>query len=322
MKENLISVIIPVYNTALFLEECLNSVLAQTYRNFEIILVDDGSTDGSGDICDRFASLDSRIRLFHCENHGVSAARNFGLAHSDGEFISFVDSDDSIKPEMFETMLNEIKKSKTDLVICRAKAVSEKGDFLRESPLFSTDKTVFGSEEMLKNLVLSPKLSYVVPWNKLYRRKCFNGIHYPDGRTQEDECVIHRIFGNCDTVSCINDIFYNYRIRSNSIMNKKASVKRLDGIYAYLDRVDFFVARNELMPAQKSLYAAVCRLTDLCIQISESTEKERAYFSAEIIRRKNAIGLSFLSVKEKIKLKAFVLSPSLYYKFYRIVSGK
>lgn len=322
MRENLISVIVPVYNTALFLRECIESILGQTYCDFEIVLVDDGSTDGSGEICDRFALQDSRVKAFHCENHGVSAARNFGLEHSDGDFIVFVDSDDSIKPVMLETMLNEIKRSKADLVICRVKAVSERGDFLRESPLFSADETVLSGDEMLKKFVLSPKLSYVVPWNKLYRKKCFDGILYPEGKMHEDEFVIHRIFGNCESVSCINDILYDYRIRSNSIMNKKMSVKRLDGIYAYLDRVDYFIARDEFMLAQKSLYAAACRLTDLCIYISENTGKERSYFSSEIIRRENAIGISFLSAKEKIKLKAFALSPSLYYKFYSIVSKK
>lgn len=239
---NLISIIIPIYNVEKYLRHCVDSVLNQTYENIEVILVDDGSPDKCGEICDEYAEKDERIRVIHKENGGLSDARNAGLAIATGEYVAFVDSDDYIEKDMYEKLYEAIRKANADMSICNFKYVGENGiDYFDNSDLPIKDNVLSG-KDILLNELFEPKWHYwVVAWNKLYKRELFNDIHYPIGRIHEDEFVIHEILFKCRKVSCISKMLYNYVQRENSIVNQSYNIKRLDYIDAMLNRLDFFL---------------------------------------------------------------------------------
>ena len=167
----MISVIIPVYNVEDCLEECINSVLAQTYTDFEIIIVDDGSTDSSGQICDSYRNVDSRVFVFHTDNNGLSEARNYGIDHSNGDYIYFIDSDDWINSNVLEIALNKIGSAD---VLC-----------------FGCPSAYYSGQEALVahiNGKIGP-----AAWNKLYKRECFSSIRFPKDRKYEDMATIYTI---------------------------------------------------------------------------------------------------------------------------------
>ena len=170
----LLTIIIPVYNTEKYLERCVESVRNQTYDNLEIILIDDGSTDASGGICDRLAEEDGRIVVLHKKNGGQSSARNMGLDIATGELIGFVDSDDYIVPDMYETLYNLMNEYEAEISCCNFEKRGLKGHEEYNSDVLD-EVSVFSREESLKTLLECKRIAYVV-WNKLYKRKTF-GIH-------------------------------------------------------------------------------------------------------------------------------------------------
>ncbi len=206
----MISVIVPVYKVEEYLEDCIDSLLRQTYRSLEILLIDDGSPDRCGEICDRYAAADSRIRVFHTENKGLSAARNYGIERAGGEYLGFVDGDDSIEPDMFERLLGAIEEAGADIAVC--------GRFMEypeKTETISPPEGVFNREEAVKALAL---LKIRNPtWDKLWRRECFDEIRFPDGRVYEDIATTYRIFLRTQKVVCIPDALYHYRIRESGI---------------------------------------------------------------------------------------------------------
>ena len=219
-KEAQISVIIPVYNVRNYLEEALDSVLNQTYRNLEIIIVDDGSTDGSGKICDDYAKKDSRIRVVHQENMGLSAARNTGLDIMHGELVSFLDPDDAFRPNMLFQMLVTMKKYQVDMVCCK---FSEHKTTARMTPRVGSGVSIFSfSAEGLYTrkeafaAQIENRIS-VVAWDKLYKAELFRNIRFPVGRNFEDIAVILPLIGETDTIYVLNECLVMHRKRPGSI---------------------------------------------------------------------------------------------------------
>ncbi len=190
----IISIIVPVYNVEKYLDRCIQSILNQTYPYFELILVDDGSSDNSGKMCDEYAKKDDRIIVIHQENNGLSSARNKGIENSKGEFLSFVDSDDWISKDYLKEMYNEQKKTKADLVICNIDCITlhdNKYNSLNyESPIVDE---IFDSKTMLQKLMENNNWYYVVACNKLYKKSLFKNCKYPSGMFHEDEFIIHHI---------------------------------------------------------------------------------------------------------------------------------
>lgn len=237
-----ISVIIPIYNVEAYLQRCVESVLCQSYENLEIILVDDGSPDGCPQLCDMLATRDARIRVIHKENGGLSSARNAGIREASGDYIGFVDSDDYILPNMYATMLRAILEDASDLCICAFQHVDEGGN-----PLEGYGKSGFKREKLTReqayerlNPLAFPDTYYVTAPNKLYRKELFGHMRFPEGRLHEDEFIAHHIFAACTSISIVEEAFYKYVQRGGSIMNDKPSIKRLDGVYALMDRYVFF----------------------------------------------------------------------------------
>ena len=206
----MISVIVPVYKVEDCLEDCLNSIISQTYRSLEILLIDNGSPDRCGEICDRYAATDSRIRVFHTENTGLASARNFGIEKASGDYLGFVDSDDRIEPDMYERLLEAIEKAGADIAVCGR--VMEYPD---KTEIISPPAGVMTGEEAVKALAL---LRIRNPaWDKLWKRECFEDIRFPDGRVYEDIATTYRVFLRTGTVVCLPDALYHYRIRESGI---------------------------------------------------------------------------------------------------------
>jgi glycosyltransferase involved in cell wall biosynthesis len=212
----LVSVIVPVYNVEPYVRKCVDSILAQSYKNLEIILVDDGSPDNCGKICDEYAANNPNIIVLHKENGGLSDARNAGLDIAKGEFICFVDSDDWCEKEMLQTAFEAMEKAKCDIVSYGAFY-----EYIQNGKIFRTlikntkcEQKINSFEESL-SLVIKDNLA-VTAWNKLYRKKVFENLRFPKGKLFEDVWVFPRLFENGDGIFAISKPLYHYVIRSDS----------------------------------------------------------------------------------------------------------
>ena len=236
--DELISIIIPVYKVEKFLNQCIDSVINQTYNNIEIILIDDGSPDNCGKICDDYEKKDSRIRVIHKQNGGLSDARNAGLAVAQGEYIGFVDSDDYISYDMYEKLYSSIKRHKAQLAVCSFQYINEDGLLIyNPSPV---------KNERLSRIEALQKLNepiwwyYVTAWNKLYSKELFSNICFPIEKIHEDAYVVHEIIGECNLVVTISEKLYYYRQRNNSIIKSSKTVRNYDAIEALCNRCDYY----------------------------------------------------------------------------------
>lgn len=241
--EPLISVIVPIYNIAGYLSACVKSILQQEYTNLEILLIDDGSTDQSPELCNRFAKEDSRIRVIHKKNGGLSSARNAGLDVATGEYLVFVDGDDFIAPNMIRCLWERLCKDETDMAICSFWYVDEEGKKAEASDRSPLIDEILTKEELLMrmNLNIYGYWYYTVPVNKLYRRCIWEKLRYPEGKIYEDEFLIPYLFERTGKASILSEKLYYYVQRENSIthVNKENSFKKLDLIEALNDRRKF-----------------------------------------------------------------------------------
>ena len=236
---DLISVIVPIYKVEKYLNRCVDSILSQTYKKIEIILVDDGSPDACGEICDRYIEKDTRIKVIHKENGGLSDARNAGIEAANGEYIIFVDSDDHIVPTMIEKMIEALIASKADLCICNINYVDENGAVINNQNMRSPiNNGIYSRDDMLNFLVNDGYWFYVTAWNKLYKANVFRNIRFRVGKYHEDEFLIHEIIDRCDKVVCLEDMLYNYVQREGSIMqDEKLAFRHLQVLDAFEERI-------------------------------------------------------------------------------------
>lgn len=228
-----ISVIVPVYNVEAYLPQCVDSILSQDYRDLEVILIDDGSTDGSGRICDQYADIDGRVRVIHQKNAGAAAAKNAGLRVASGEFLSFVDSDDYLEPDVYGLMVRTLLENQADAVqfsfreVYRTRAVEK---HLQE-------ETLTGEEYLLR----FPKdYTCALLWNKLYRMELFAGVFFEEGHKIDDEYFTYQGFLQPRRVVCRDTVGYNYRRRLSSVMCSPESAEQL-----VLDRLDSTAKRRQ-----------------------------------------------------------------------------
>lgn len=214
-----LSIIVPVYQVEAHIDECITSILDQTFRDFELILVDDGSLDRCPTICDVYAQKDSRIRVIHQKNQGLSAARNTGLQAARGDYIGFVDSDDFIEASMYEKLLDNLEREKADISVCgRYKVWGDKKIQEQKSNVYK----VMDSAQALA-LMNTNVLGYfdVAAWDKIYKRSCFKGIEFPEGKLCEDWFVMYKLFFNAHRIVYDSIPLYNYRQRTGSITHGK-----------------------------------------------------------------------------------------------------
>lgn len=236
-KEKLVSIIIPVYNVKSYLSEALDSVLHQTYQKLEILVIDDGSTDGSGAICDEYQKIDNRIIVVHQENKGLSSARNTGLNMMKGEAVAFLDSDDALQPTYVQTMLDVMNMENADIVICKYTSHDTDGIMRalgNEQRLPLIDKGSYDRKSAFYNLI-DGKMNHIV-WNKLYRSELWKNVRFPDGRVYEDRTTTFQVLDLCEKMVVIDDPLYLYRVRVKSISNTYSRKNISDKI---LSRWDF-----------------------------------------------------------------------------------
>lgn len=298
---DLISVIIPVYKVEEYLDECVASVIAQTYSNLEIILVDDGSPDNCPQMCDVWAERDNRIKVIHKKNGGLSNARNVGIDAASGKYIAFVDSDDYIKPEMMEKLLTELMRTDADIVSCGIQNVGEK------TGSWAGQNFVGTSEEILNKLYHETTYSAAV-WNKLYCRHCWRELRFPEGKLCEDTFTTYQLVHNARRIAMISDALYCYRIRPESIMTSSFSLKRMDEEEAWRSNYQFAEKHYpRLRKAAFDFYLLKVNILMHAIPADERSRYEEQYRYLRGIIRKNLAYILFTSsIKLKQRIKLFL----------------
>ena len=243
----LISIIVPVYNGEQLLSRCIESILNQTYTNFELIVVNDGSTDGTADLCNQLSKKDDRIKVIHKEQGGAADARNTGLDHSIGEYITFVDSDDIVCDTYLETLLIGLKKNAADISICKYQGFSDE-NIIREMKISSPANVLWNVVEgrTICKYICDYKLApqYVGPVGKLYKRSCFTNIRFPKGKMNEDQFTTYKvIYGK--NIADTEEKLYFYYANPSSVSNSGFSLKRYDNLYALEEAELFYKEVND-----------------------------------------------------------------------------
>ena len=239
-----VSIIVPVYQVEKYIRQCVDSILAQTFTDFELILVDDGSKDKSGQICDEYARMDTRVKVIHKENGGLSDARNTGMDQASGKYFMFVDSDDYLAPTMIECLYKSILNENADIVACNYLYFFEndrKKDFstnIKSEVL--TGKEIFYYRKNERNYGV-----WTVAWNKLYKRGTFRNARFRLGKYHEDEFWANDIYQMDITVIMISECLYYYRQRDNSIMGKKSIARNMDILEAFQERIHIYLKEEK-----------------------------------------------------------------------------
>ena len=317
----MISVIVPIYNVETYLEKCIDSIISQTYRDLEIILVDDGSSDKCPIICDKYAKMDNRIRVIHKSNGGLSDARNAGLDIATGDFISFIDSDDFIESTMLEAMENTIVKNDADICICGYREVDNRG------VTFKTIAQPFRkiSRQEAFSYLMDGNVYYAIMCNKLFRKRIFEKKYrFQVGRIHEDEFMIHYLYGECDCIVSMEEVFYNYITRSESIMHlQRLSNREFDDVDVYIDRALFF------QNIQLKEYAAqlLCFIPDDCVRVYQlvnhnaETKKRVKLIQSDLKNIYKSIDVGLLKWFRKVGIKIFMVSFHSYRIWNRAISA-
>ena len=309
-----ISVIVPVYNVEDYLDKCVESIVNQTYTNLEIILVDDGSTDSSGNKCDEWASKDERIIVIHKENGGLSDARNTGIELATGEFLSFVDSDDYVSENFLESMYLAMNKYNCELAICNVTTVDEDGKLNEQF------YQPFNRLTLAKSHNKYESLSFHSASNKLYKKRLFDTIRYPNGKLYEDLFVYHYILDEVDKTAYTGINSYFYCIRSGSIMTSPYTIRSTDIIYGYYDRAKFLDDRKEYRLADEDYLWVYSRVAIAFSHLDKSVSENKAKLK-EVKRLYNSVAFRMIvrgaySIKQRIRCCVLLLSPSLHELLY------
>lgn len=244
-----ISIIVPVYMVEKYLKQCIESILGQTFQEFELLLIDDGSTDTCGEICDEYQRIDSRVKVWHQINKGVSAARNLGLQNAQGEYIAFVDSDDWLEPNMYEVLYEDMQNNQADISICNH---SFNYDDNRSIARYKESRNfLFNSKDALKSMLEGRLFAWTL-WNMLYKRSLFNGLKFDEKISiGEDLLICFELFKRSNRISYNHEVKYHYRQRDNSACSKCFSVKSFDEVLAnkvvYQEVVSSFPELQEIM---------------------------------------------------------------------------
>lgn len=300
MQTKIISVIVPVYNVMNYLKQCLDSIIQQTYTNLEIILVDDGSTDQSGSICDSYKEKDSRITVIHKKNGGLSDARNAGLNICKGDYISFVDSDDYLSPYFYEVLIGVAEKKNCDIVALKGGTSFWDGE---EAPILAKNKEMFSayysnSHDVLERM-LYQEIATGAPF-KLYKKEVFDNIRFPVGYLYEDVATTYKPFFNAKECAIVEADIYAYRKRRDSIIRQSFSPKKM----ICLDIFNQLVNDEQLKDAglQKAAKSRVYAMTySVFLQVPEddketqriiwnklkTVQKDVMFDTSKIMRKKN-----------------------------------
>lgn len=256
-KDVLISVVVPVYKVEPYIARCVDSILSQTYRNFELILVDDGSPDGSGKMCDAYAQLDKRISVIHKKNGGLSEARNYGTLSATGELITYIDSDDWVSPYYLEYLFKILKDNNADISVCSFIKLGKE----KIIPCKKSSVSVFSRIEALEDMLYQRKI-HNCAWGKLYSLDLMKKFLFPVGRLYEDLFTTYKIFSECKKIAYTDRVLYYYWCNPESIMNLAFTPKMFDEIDA-VNEIEEFIKINypSIVPAALSRkFSSYCQV--------------------------------------------------------------
>ena len=325
-QADLISVIVAAYNIAGYIEKGVNSVCSQTYRNLEIIVVDDGSTDDTGDLCDRMAAEDERIQVIHKKNGGLAEARNVGIAKAKGSYIAFVDGDDWIDSDMYEKMLGALKEQHADVAVCRYRQV-----YKTHTEDGSVDRAVlFEGQEALQYYVQETK-EYAIQnaaWNKLYKKEIIIGLAFPVGKWYEDIMFTTTVLSRAQRCIYLDTAYYNYIIdREGSIMNAQINSRTFtDQIPTYYEKTEFLKELGRQDLADIHDYFFYKRLLLFYNQLEKTNTPDKDRFLEQLTRiiRENsmryetAFDCPVADPRDYKKMKLFLKSPARYSRRVRL----
>ncbi len=285
LSEEKITVIVAVYNIEKYLDNCIKSIINQNYKNLQILLIDDGSTDSSGEICDKYAKLDERIEVIHKKNGGLADARNVGMSLAKGKYISFIDGDDYIYPTFYMNLYNLIVKYDADISECDFLRVNEddieniEEIILKENEKLKIRHEIIDNKEAVCELFgtrLQPYVKKVVVWNKLYNSKVLSDIQFPFGKLHEDEYTTYKILYNSTKIVSTNKVLHGYIQTKNSIMRREIKQKRIDdNLDAYIQSSNFFKEKNEPEIEMKCRRRYLENCIELSGKVLKSDNKEK-----------------------------------------------
>lgn len=314
MENGLVTIVTPVYNVADYLEEMLRGIQSQTYKNWELVLVDDGSTDNSGTICDEFCRKEPRARVIHQQNYGQAAARDVAIAASEGEWLVFADADDVVHPRYIERMIAAAHSHGADITECGFV------EFEESIPCLPTGngnvaRIVYGREEVAQ-IAFDCQTMIMALWGKLFRIELFDNIFCPEGQLYEDEYLIPRLYSKAKSYCLITDQLYMYRKRMGSTMTKGYDQRRaLANIEVFQDRLELFLGKFTMQSDSILLFRhcmSMCTILER-INASEHTDSLDECASSCVAEIKDK-GLQFLKLrhapmKRKVLVALAIVSP-------------
>lgn len=322
MKEDLISVVVPIYNVEEYLETCIKSIISQTYKNIEIILVDDGSPDNCGKVCDEYAQKDNRIKVIHKENGGLSDARNAGIDIAKGKYITFVDSDDDILTEYIEYLYGLIVNYKTKMSIASYTIVSQKKHINIGKGY--TEK-LMNTKECLERMLCEDGFT-ISSCAKLYSKELFNEVKFPKGKLNEDNGTTYKLILQCDKIAYGNKSIYNYYKRENSIMTSKFNLSKMDLIELtdeMCDEIDNMYPDLVDTTVKKRITSRFSILRQILVNDLNKEQKQIEREIEKYIKQRKKIILKNKKMDKRDKMalitlilgkKVFMLTWKIYYK--------
>lgn len=310
-----LAVIVPVYNVEAYLKKCIESIIGQSFKDFRLILINDGSTDDSGDICDFYEKQDPRITVIHQANQGLSMARNKGIEESTEDYISFIDSDDAIHKDMLKILYNNLIENQGDVSICGYKPVYE-GQVLEDQAQVN-NVSLLNNIAAVNRIVEENDTMMIIAWGKIYKTSLFKNIRYPKGKYHEDEFVTYRVLYDAKRVVVTDAKLYYYTQRKESITGDRYSLKRLEKLEGLEEAIYFFKKRNEtdlgrkaeiryLLNIQIAYYRVKYEMSHQPI-VLEKLKREYDQGYKELIEDKKNI-----PIIAKVKLLMFYRLPEIY----------
>jgi len=313
----LISIIVPVFNVEPYLIKCIDSILDQTYKDFELILVDDGSPDKSGEICDVYSRKDNRIKVIHKHNGGLADARNAGLAIANGEFVGFVDSDDYVEANMYEELLNACLINNAEIAVCGRYDVTQYG--ITKAFSFSGEKIWSSKEAIANSLILNDIDSSAC--DKLFKRSLFDSIRFPLGKYNEDIFIMVKILDQANKIVHIGKSKYYYCHRANSITTENFSTKKLDAIEACNHVIEFVKNKYPDLGerADSQYYFVIINLLKLLHNNENINDFKESYRYLMLLVRNDLLGIVFSKYLDKWrKIIAVLMVIKVYSYFQRV----
>lgn len=308
MDGPVVSIIVPVYNCEKYIERSLESIKNQTYKNLEIIVIDDGSLDATAEICEKIASLDNRIKVIHKENGGVSSARNVGIANSNGEYVGFVDGDDTIEPDMFETLYSLITKTQSEVSVCAYKAV-----YKDRNVVSTTEKNehLFTSNEAIQNMLIG-NLFAGHSCTKLFKKEIIDGVLFDENiHVYEDLLFVFECFKKAKKIAFTPKPLYNYYSYDNSACRTNLN-DRVYTSHTACEKIRQGLSEDLRKFAESAIL--LCNLSMANMMRDRQTKKK--YMGKIIYNIKkytNLESLACLKPKQAKNIKLFVFSPQLYF---------